>query len=80
MRYRQQNLDSFRDNITIDAEQSSSWSLFKKSSKLSAAKLPREVIEFPFLIAQIEYSFDIPEHLNFLRNIYRVKINKSVIK
>ena len=70
---RDQDLSQYRDKITVDSEESSSWSLLSKSSKLSKAKLPVSEIELPFLIAQVEYSpQENSEHLNFLRNIYKV--------
>mmetsp|Transcript_22422 Transcript_22422/g.37988 ORF Transcript_22422/g.37988 Transcript_22422/m.37988 type:complete len:736 (-) Transcript_22422:112-2319(-) len=70
--FRGQDLSDFSNSIVIDAEASSSWSLLGKSSKLSKASIPRQEIELPFLIAQVAYSpIETPEHLNFLRNIYK---------
>jgi hypothetical protein len=67
------DLSHFRDKIVIDSEDSSTWSLLSKSSKLSKASISREAIELPFLIAQVDYNpTEFPEHLNFLRNIYKV--------
>ena len=77
--FRGLDLSQHTSKITVDSPDSSSWSLLSKSSKLSKASIPREEIEFPFLIAQVDYSpEECPEHLNFLRNIYKVGTNYTV--
>lgn len=68
--YRNLDLSHFRSNIVIDEETSTSWNPLIGDRTLSKVNLPTNEIEFPFLVAQVDYSPD--EHLTMLRTLYKV--------
>lgn len=63
-------MSQLRLNIVIDEETSTSWNPLRGDTTLSKVNLPTNEIEFPFLVAQVDYSPD--EHLTMLRTLYKV--------
>lgn len=63
------DLSEYRSTIVID-EPSDSWNPLRSDCSLSKANIPRSEIEFPFLVAQVNYTPD--PYLAMLRTLFKV--------
>jgi hypothetical protein len=68
--FRGLDLSEHRSSIVIDEPTESSWNPLRGDSSLSKANLPRNEIEFPFLVAQVDYA-PVP-YLPLLRTLFKV--------
>jgi hypothetical protein len=66
------DLSEHRSSLVIDETTETSWNPLRSDCSLSKANLPRNEIEFPFLVAQVDYSPD--PYLAMLRTLFKVTL------
>lgn len=65
------DLSEYRSSVVID-DQPGTWNPLRGDTSLSKANIPRSDIEFPFLVAQVDYNPEL--YLPILRTLYKVAI------
>lgn len=68
--YRNLDLTEYRSTLVIDEPTETSWNPLRGDTSLSRANIPKSEIEFPFLVAQVDYNPDL--YLPILRTLYKV--------